>query len=81
MTYIHILNRTLMMKRELKIAGMTCQHCVQTVSETVAKVAGVKKVEVDFDQEKVTVEFDESQAQLEDISNQIIDAGFEVFEN
>lgn len=66
------------MRSVLNVEGMTCQHCVQTVSETVGKMAGVKKVEVDLEQKKVVVEFDESQAQLDDISARIVEAGFEV---
>ncbi len=29
---------------KLKIAGMTCQHCVRSVTEAVAKVPGVQEV-------------------------------------
>ena len=67
-----------MMHKVLKVEGMTCQHCVQSVSETVGKMAGVKKVVVNLEQKEVTVEFDESQTLLEDISAQIVGAGFEV---
>ena len=57
---------------------MTCQHCVETVSEIVTKMEGVEKVDVNLEQENVRVEYDESKTQLEDISVQIIKAGFEV---
>jgi copper chaperone len=66
-----------MMHSVMKVRGMTCQHCVETVIETVAKVVGVKKVDVNLKQEEVMVEFDESQTQLDDIAVHIIDAGFE----
>jgi copper chaperone len=66
------------MREVLKVEGMTCQHCVETVSETVAKMAGIEKVEVSLEQKEVIVEFDESQTQSEDISAQIVAAGFEV---
>ncbi len=69
------------MQSILNVEGMTCQHCVQTVSETVGKMAGVEKVQVDLDQKKVTVEYDESQSQLNDISTRIVEAGFEVIGN
>ena len=65
----------------LKVEGMTCQHCVQTVTETVGKMTGVEKVEVRLEQKEVTIDFDELQTQTEAISAQIVEAGFEVIEN
>ena len=73
-----LLNRIMIIKRILKVEGMTCQHCVETVSEIVTKMEGVEKVDVNLEQENVRVEYDESKTQLEDISVQIIKAGFEV---
>ena len=73
-----LLNRIMIIKRILKVEGMTCQHCVETVSETVTKMEGVENVYVNLEQENVRVEYDESKTQLEDISVQIIKAGFEV---
>jgi copper chaperone len=70
-----------MITKILKVEGMTCQHCVQIVSESVGKVVGVQKVEVNLDQKEVTVEFDEALSQIEEISTQIVEAGFEVIEN
>jgi copper chaperone len=29
---------------KLKVTGMTCDHCVKTVTEALSKVAGVEKV-------------------------------------
>ena len=37
------------------VTGMTCAHCVSSVSQEVAKVAGVRGVEVDLTSGKVTV--------------------------
>jgi copper chaperone len=70
-----------MMQKVLKVEGMTCQHCVQTVSEKVGKLTGVEKVEVSLEQKEVTIDFDELQTQTEAISAQIVEAGFEVIEN
>ena len=69
------------MQKVLKVEGMTCQHCIQTVTETVGKMMGVEKVEVSLEQKEVTIDFDELQTQTEVISAQIIEAGFEVIEN
>ena len=70
-----------MMRKVLKVEGMTCQHCVQTVSETVGKMTGVQKVAVNLVQKEVTIEFDESQTKLDEVSTQIVEAGFEVVGN
>ena len=69
------------MQKVLNVEGMTCQHCVQTVTETVGKMTGVEKVDVSLEQKEVTIDFDELQTQTEAISAQIIEAGFEVIEN
>ena len=66
------------MQKVLKVEGMTCQHCVQTVTETVGKMIGVEKVGVSIEQKEVTIDFDELQTQTEVISAQIIEAGFEL---
>ena len=66
------------MQSVLNVDGMTCQHCVQTVNETVGKMAGVEKVVVDLDQKKVTVNYDDSKSKLDDISARIVEAGFQV---
>ena len=60
---------------------MTCQHCVQTVSEAVGKMAGIQKVEVNLEQKLVNVEFEESLSTIDDISAQIVEAGFEIVED
>ncbi len=70
-----------MMQKVLKVEGMTCQHCAQTVSETVGKMAGVQKVDVELDRKEVTIEFDESQTKLNEVSAQIVEAGFEIVGN
>ena len=66
------------MQKVLKLEGMTCEHCVQTVTEAVGKMSGVEKVDVSLEQKEVTVDFDESQTEMEKISVQIVEAGFEV---
>ena len=69
------------MQKVLKVEGMTCQHCVQTVTKTVGKMTGVEKVGVSLKQKEVSIDFDELQTQTEAICAQIVEAGFEVIEN
>lgn len=38
-----------------EVVGMTCEHCVRTVSEEVSKLEGVEAVAVDLGSSRVTV--------------------------
>ena len=42
------------------VAGMTCQHCVNSVTEEVTQVAGVTDVDVDLATGEVTITSDAS---------------------
>ena len=37
------------------VYGMTCDHCVLSVSEEVSEIAGVETVDVDLDSGRLTV--------------------------
>lgn len=39
-----------------KVEGMTCGHCVNSVTQEVSSIAGVSKVEVDLSTGNVAVE-------------------------
>ena len=41
--------------REYVVEGMTCRHCVASVSEEVTEVSGVTRVEVDLGSGRLTV--------------------------
>jgi copper chaperone CopZ len=57
------------------VAGMTCSHCVASVSEEVAEVAGVDAVDVDLGSGRLAVTGDVSDA---DIRAAVAEAGYEV---
>jgi copper ion binding protein len=40
------------------VSGMTCEHCVASVSEEVSELAGVRSVEVLLDSGRLTVDTD-----------------------
>lgn len=44
------------MQRTYSVPGMTCGHCVNSVTEEVSKVTGVNDVSVDLETKVVTVE-------------------------
>ena len=60
---------------ELQVEGMSCNHCVNTVTKSVQAVDGAARVEGDLPHQKVRVE---SAADLEAITSAIADAGYPV---
>lgn len=62
--------------RTYAVAGMTCAHCVMSVSEEVAEVAGVADVSVDLASGRLTIVgqgFSD-----EEIEAAVSEAGYEV---
>lgn len=59
------------------VKGMTCQHCVASVSDEVSAVAGVERVHVDLDSGQLTVVGDADPAA---IRTAVADAGYELVE-
>jgi len=41
---------------QLKVTGMTCDHCVRSVTGALSEVPGVKAVEVSLEKNAATVE-------------------------
>ena len=62
----------------LKVEGMSCMHCVNTVKKSVGSLSGVEKVEVDLAGKKVMVDFDRDKVKLAEIKESIEQAGYEV---
>ncbi|WP_206856228.1 copper chaperone CopZ [Candidatus Enterococcus mangumiae] len=65
------------MKTKLKINGMSCNHCVSRVEETVKALPGVKKVNVHLKKEIGTVTLDETVIQPLTICQAINDLGYQ----
>lgn len=65
------------MTKELKIKGMSCQHCVKHVTNALQEVAGVTAVKVDLDQANATVETDGSVGE-QVLKDAVAEAGYEV---
>ena len=61
----------------LKVKGMSCNHCVMSVTKALDKLDGIKNVKVDL--QKGEVSFDNTKViGSEKIEKAITDAGFEV---
>lgn len=59
------------------VVGMTCDHCVRSVTEEVGKIDGVNAVDVDLGSGLVTVESDTDIAS-DTFADAIDEAGYEV---
>ncbi len=70
-----------MTQESLTVEGMTCQHCVQTITDALEKIAGTNKVAVDLDKKEVQVDYNEDETNLQEISDKIVEAGFELVKN
>jgi copper chaperone len=70
-----------MTKESLNVEGMTCQHCVQTITDALEKIAGTNKVAVDLDKKEVQVDYNEEKTNLQEISDKIVEVGFELVKN
>lgn len=62
---------------EVTVAGMTCQHCVMSVTEEIEELPGVSSVEVDLPSGRVVVGADREIA-LDEVTAAVAEAGFRV---
>ena len=60
---------------------MTCQHCVQTITDALNNITGLNTVNVDLVKKEVSVKFNENETKLKKISDKIIEVGFELPNN
>ena len=67
-----------MRQETVKVEGMTCQHCVQIITNALKNIAGLNTVNVDLVKKEVSVEFNENETKLQKISDKIIEVGFEL---
>lgn len=65
-----------MIKKSLKIEGMTCAACAKAVERASKKVSGVTEADVNFATEKLNVTFDEEKAGIPDIQAAVEKAGY-----
>ena len=48
-----------MARTELRVPGISCAHCEQTIREALTPLEGVRAVAVDIRAKQVTVDYDE----------------------
>ena len=59
------------------VSGMTCEHCIRSVTEEISQVRGVTGVQVDLPTGRVTVESEEA-VDDDAIAAAVEEAGYEV---
>lgn len=59
------------------VEGMTCAHCVSSVTEEVSAIDGVQKVDVDLATGLVTVTSDRD-LKVEDVRAAVTEAGYQL---
>ena len=64
----------------LKVKGMSCQHCVMSVTKALSQLEGIKNIQVDL--AKGEVRFDNSKEVTSNrIEKAIQDAGYEIIQS
>ncbi|MCE7006815.1 heavy-metal-associated domain-containing protein [Kibdelosporangium philippinense] len=59
------------------VEGMTCNHCVSSVTEEVGQIAGVQSVDVDLTTGTVTVTSD-ADLSVDDVRAAVTEAGYQL---
>ncbi|MBX3615933.1 heavy-metal-associated domain-containing protein [Nitrosomonas sp.] len=64
----------------IKIKGMTCMGCVNSIRNVLSNVPGVAQIEATLEPPQAIVHFDSATTNLNQLKDAIIDAGFDVVE-
>ena len=62
---------------QLRVTGMTCGHCQQTVEDALKGVKGVYAVSVDLRGMTAEVDYDEARSQVEDLTTAVERVGYQ----
>ncbi len=68
------------MQTTIKIKGMTCMGCVNSVRTVLKNLSGVIQVEVTLDPAQAIVQYDPAKTSIVLLKESIFDAGFEVID-
>lgn len=60
------------------VPAVHCQACEASIRRALGKLAGIGRVDVDLDQKRVTVQFEEDRTNLKEIKDRLERAGFDV---
>ena len=62
----------------INVKGMSCMGCVNKVKTGLENTSGVEGVEVSLEQKRVTVQYDETKTQPDQLKGAIKKAGYKV---
>ncbi len=62
----------------VKIKGMTCMGCVNSVKNVLERIPGVGSAEVSLEQARATIQYDTTTTNVNQFTGAITEAGFEV---
>jgi copper chaperone len=60
----------------VKVSGMHCEGCANSIEKSLSKVSDVKNVKVDLENAEIRLEFNQDKVELEKIRRTIRKAGF-----
>lgn len=63
-------------KITLKVEGMSCEHCVKTVTEALEELDGVKKAKVNLKKGEAKVKYDSENTSIDVLTKAVEDAGY-----
>ena len=63
-------------KINLEIGEMSCQHCVQQVTDALTELEGVRQVKVNLKRGTATVKYDPESAQIQEMGEAVNQTGF-----
>ena len=69
-----------MINKVIKVDGMSCDHCKNTIESALAKIKGVRTAEVDLDKNEVRVDYNDELVSTKDLHDTIEDQGYDVKE-
>ena len=61
----------------LKIKGMSCEHCVKTITKALQGLKGVKKASVNLEEGLAKVTYNPDKVSVDDLTAAVKDAGYE----
>ena len=61
---------------KLKIEGMHCAGCSTRLARVLNNLEGVEEAKVSLEEKQATIKFDETKTNIENIKEDIADAGF-----
>ncbi|SDI91270.1 copper chaperone CopZ [Natribacillus halophilus] len=67
-----------MQETTLNVKGMSCSHCVSSIEGNVGNLNGVDRVKVHLNEGQVDVSFDSATVDLDTITEEIEDQGYDV---